>query len=89
MLVIGYIEKHKEICTEEDCPFNKYLKKKKKVGDNDMQDNCIQLLKQLERMYRMGIKKYPESTKLRLSFAFFHLERTKNKSKAYEEFSNA
>ena len=40
-------------------------------------------------MYRMGIKKFPDSTKLRLSFAFFHLERTKNKNKAYEEFSKA
>lgn len=38
-----------------------------------MEDNCIQLLKQLERMYRIGIKKYPKCTKLRLNFAFFHL----------------
>lgn len=36
MLLIGYIEKHKEICTEEDCPFSKYLKKKKKYGENEM-----------------------------------------------------
>jgi hypothetical protein len=48
-----------------------------------MEDNCVQLLKQLERMYKIGIKKYPESTKLRISFAFFHLERTKNKNKAF------
>ncbi len=54
-----------------------------------MEDNMTQLIKQLERMYILGIKKYPISTKLRLSFAFFYLERTKNKKKAYEEFSNA
>ena len=27
MLLIGYIEKHKEICTEEDCPLKQTKKK--------------------------------------------------------------
>lgn len=36
-------------------------------------------------MYKIGIKKYPNCTRLRLSFAFFQLERLKNKNKAYEE----
>jgi hypothetical protein len=40
-------------------------------------------------MYKLGVKKYPDCTKLRLSFAFFQLERLKNKNKAYEEFSLA
>lgn len=92
MLLIGYIEKHKEICTELQCPL-KVVKKKLRRGDdeqgNEIEDNCEQLLKQIQRMYRIGIKKFPDCTKLRLSFAFFHLERTKNKEKAYEQFANA
>lgn len=40
-------------------------------------------------MYKTGIKKFPECTNLRISYAFFHLERTKNKDKAYEEFAQA
>jgi hypothetical protein len=34
-------------------------------------------------MYKLGVKKYPDCTQLRLSFAFFQLERLKNKNKAY------
>jgi deoxyadenosine/deoxycytidine kinase len=86
MLLIGYIEKHKEVCTEEDCPLKVYKKRASANGrqNSDIEESTIQLIKQLERMYISGIKKYPTCTKLRLSFAFFHLERTKNKKKAYE-----
>lgn len=54
-----------------------------------MEENCKQLIKQLDRMFQLGLRKYPTSTKLRLSYAFFHLERTKNKNRAYEEFVRA
>jgi hypothetical protein len=36
-------------------------------------------------MYISGLKKFPDSTRLRLSYAFFLLERFKNKNKAYEQ----
>ena len=35
------------------------------------------------------MKKFPECTKLRLSYAFFQLEQMRNKERAYEEFSAA
>lgn len=72
MLLIGYIEKHKEVCNEEDCPL-KTTKKKKDSDVGEMEENCRLLIKQLDRMYLNGIRKYPRSTKLRLSYAFFHL----------------
>ena len=50
---------------------------------NEKEDLIEKLLRQLERMYKLGIKKYPTCTRLRLSFAFFQLERVKNKNKAY------
>lgn len=40
-------------------------------------------------MFRAGVKKFPECTKLRLSYAFFQLEQMRNKERAYEEFSAA
>lgn len=82
MLLIGYIEKHKEICNEADCPLKGERRKKK--GDDSMDYSCQQMLKQIERMFRSGIKKFPECTKLRISFAFFQLEHLRNKERAYE-----
>lgn len=42
------------------------------------------LLKKIEKMYKSGIKKFPYCTQLRLSYAFFNLERINNRNKAYE-----
>ena len=68
---------------EEDCPL-KATRKKKEDEEGEMEENCKQLLKHIDRTYTEGLKKFPNSTKLRLSYALFHLERTKNKNKAYE-----
>lgn len=54
-----------------------------------MDENCKLLTIQLERMYKQGIKKFPQSTKLHISFAFFYMEELKQKAKAYEEFIRA
>ena len=44
---------------------------------------------QVERMFLQGIKKYPECTKLRLSFAFFLMEKVKDNKRAYAQFTIA
>jgi len=51
-----------------------------------MKENCDLLILQIERMYKQGIIKFPNSTKLHISFAFFYMERMHNQSKAYQEF---
>lgn len=81
MLLIGYIERHKELCNELDCPLK--VEKRKKKDKDTMAYNCAQLIKQIERMFKTGLKKFPDCTKLRLSFAFFNLEHIRNKKKAY------
>lgn len=48
-----------------------------------MEYSCNQVLKQVERMFKNGIKKFPDSTKLRMSYAFFQLQHFKNKERAY------
>lgn len=40
-------------------------------------------------MYNQGIKKFPQSTKLHISFAFFYMEQIHQNAKAYEEFVRA
>lgn len=54
-----------------------------------MEYSCQQVLKQVDLMFKSGIKKFPNCTKLRLSYAFFQLEQLKNKERAYEEFTNS
>ena len=54
-----------------------------------MDENCKLLIVQLERMYKQGIKKFPNCTKLHISFAFFYMEQLKQNAKAYEEFVKA
>ncbi len=42
MLLIGYVEKHKETCSEEDCPLkNKHNKFKKKKGGQNSNVNIM------------------------------------------------
>ena len=43
----------------------------------------------IDRMYSEYLKKFPKSAKLRFSYAFFLLERGKNKKKALEELNIA
>ena len=88
MLLLGYIEKHIEVCVEEDCPL-RINKTRFMTGKEEEELSCKQLLKQLERMFLYGIKKYPQCTKLYLSLAFFYMEKMNNKNKAYEYFTKA
>jgi hypothetical protein len=87
MLLIGYIEKHKEICNESDCPLK--AERKRHNAEDNMEYICSQVIKQLDRMFKNGIKKFSDCTKLRMSYAFFQLEHMKNKEQAYEEFASA
>jgi hypothetical protein len=68
---------------EEDCPI-KLKRAKKEEMLSEMDENCKLLIMQLERMYKQGIKKFPTSTKLHISLAFFYMERLKQNARAYE-----
>lgn len=47
------------------------------------------LLKLIESLFKFGVKKYPQCTKLHLTFAFFYMEKLEKKSKAFEQFTRA
>ena len=81
MLLIGYIEKHKEVCNEADCPLRSEGRRRRE--EQGMEQSCQMVFKQMERMFKGGVKKFPECTKLRVSYAFFQLEQMRNKERAY------
>ncbi|KRX00216.1 hypothetical protein PPERSA_10715 [Pseudocohnilembus persalinus] len=87
MLLIGYVEKHKEICELDDCYLKLKVNVKKKMSiQEEMNETCKQLIKELERMYLKSLKKFPRDTNLRLSYAFFLLERMKKQDSSQEQF---
>ncbi|KAL4460691.1 hypothetical protein ABPG72_017167 [Tetrahymena utriculariae] len=86
MLLIGYVEKHKEVCQEEDCPLKIKKTRKGKHADIEMDEIIKNLIKELGRLYQNGLRKFPTCTKLRLSYAFFLFERLKKKEEALVQF---
>ncbi|CAD8148889.1 unnamed protein product [Paramecium pentaurelia] len=89
MLLVGYIEKHKETCNYDDCPLKTKLKQKKKGSQNDINEIIRGLIQELDRMFVQGLKKFPNSTYLRIFYALFLIERRNNKQKALEQFELA
>lgn len=81
MLLIGYIEKHKETCKYNDCYFKFSRRRNTELDMNDMIRGLIQ---ELEKMFKDGIKKFPKSAELKIFYALFIMERKKNKEAAYK-----
>ncbi len=53
MLLTGYIEKHKDLCNEDDCPL------KVPLASEDPEEKVACLLRQVNRMFEAGLKKFP------------------------------
>lgn len=69
---------------------NKSKKDKKRaflLGQN--QDNYQMLLLHAKSLYRMAIQKFPNCSSLRLSYAFFLIERMNKKTEALAELNVA
>ena len=69
ILLRGHISLYEETCIIENCPLKKYLSYKNKGIDAR-----IFLIEHLELVYKLGIKKFPYSFKLKLSYANFVFE---------------
>jgi hypothetical protein len=83
LMLVGYIQKHKEICPEHDCPLK--VTKPSQSDASDEKETIIRLIRVIERLYISGTKKFKKSVKLRISYAFFLLERLNMRKKALEE----
>ncbi|CAD8148074.1 unnamed protein product [Paramecium pentaurelia] len=84
MLLIGYIEKHKETCKQNDC----YFKQRRKTQNSEQLDDLKRgLIIELDKMFRLGLRKFWSSASLRIFYALFLMERRNNKNDAYLQFN--
>lgn len=87
VLLVGYIEKHKETCGNDDCPLKVASKKKnRKTQFAEIEEQIKGLILELDKMFVNGLKKFPSSVELRIFYALFLYERRNNQTKALEEF---
>ena len=84
ILLKGYIEQFEESCALKDCALKKYTNSLK----NNNIDAIVFLLQHCEQMYQTAISKFPMCTSLRISYAFFLLERMNKKQQASLELAN-
>lgn len=85
ILLKGYIAIYEETCNIHDCALKKYLYNLEHLN---METNAF-LLQHAETLFQTGISKFPNCTALRISNAFFLLERLNKKQQANIELVNA
>ncbi len=85
ILLKGYISIYEESCNIPECALKKYLYNL----DNNNMDTTAFLLQHAEALYQNEISKFPNCTSLRISYAFFLLERLNKKQQANIELINA
>jgi hypothetical protein len=83
ILLKGYIFLYEESCATDDCELKKYLANM----ENNL-DSAIFLYQHAETLYQNAISKFPNCTALRISYAFFLLEKINKKSQANLELMN-
>ena len=95
LLLAGYIEQHKDVCIEEDCPLKiskKKLRKDKSELDMTFDEAIARLNQVIERMYVAGLKEFKTNARLRIAYALFLLDRKEsqiNQNRALEELEIA
>lgn len=80
----GYIFLHNEQCSLADCPLEKYVKELE-LG----KDIIAYLYQHAQYIFQLGISKFPYCTSLRMSYAFFLVERLNNRVKSLMELKTA
>lgn len=100
----GYVFQHEDECSSRDCQLKQYKeqlmttskqKKENKKKQHHPQslssssENCAHLLEYAKSLYREGLKKFPDSTSLKIQYAFFLMERMNKKAEAFQEFNQA
>ena len=96
LLLAGYIEQHKDVCLEDDCPLKTTKKRKKdkiphqnQANESAFEDSVKQLYYVMDRMYILGLKTFKKSCKLRISYSFFCLGKMENRDKALYQLAAA
>jgi len=93
----GFIYDHEETCDKKDCPLKLYKQnivgmvkdKKRKVGRNLGAENNNLLWSYANKLFQVGLAKFPNATMMRISYAIFLKENMGNKNMAINELFNA
>jgi hypothetical protein len=79
----GYLDYHRMICNKEDCPAKKKLMKTTKFskmlrleGENEQ---VIMITSVLQKIIFYALMQFPNSTKLRIIYALYLLDRIRSK----------
>jgi hypothetical protein len=83
ILLKGYIYLYEESCSFSECALKKYI-----YSLEHQNETIAFLLQHAETLYQNGISKFPNCTALRISYAFFLLERMNKKQQANLELLN-
>lgn len=81
----GYLYLYEETCTSPDCALKKFLHNYK---FNNSEIHAF-LLQHAEFLYQSGISKFPNCTKLRISYGSFLIDRMNKKQQGLIEFGGA
>jgi len=84
IILKGYIHIFEDTCTTQDCDLKRYREE-----INQGKISHTNLLLHAQHLYQLGINRFPSCTSLRVSFAFFLLERLNDKRRALIELTNA
>ena len=85
IILQGYITIYEESCNIQECALKKYIYN---LEFNNI-DTIGFLIQHAETLYQNGISKFPSCTSLRITYAFFLLERLNKKQQANIELINA
>ncbi len=77
ILLKGYITIHEETCVNEECPLKKFL-----ANPNNFNIQKMSLLHYMNIMFNEGIKKFPNSKILMMTFVQFNYEKKYNLNSA-------
>ncbi|CAD8178454.1 unnamed protein product [Paramecium pentaurelia] len=90
ILVLGFLEVHKQTCLNPQCAIKTSIELSKKFKDNlKYTDKRIILKEIIDQIYLLGLQTYPLSVELKLHYSYFLLDTLEQGQKALIEVDKA
>lgn len=83
VMLDGFLDFHRSQCNKEECPSKRRIMKTTKFSKQMRQagesETLITLIATIQQMYYHGLQKFPNSTRLRILYALYLLDKTNSK----------
>ncbi|CAD8076307.1 unnamed protein product [Paramecium primaurelia] len=90
ILVLGFLEVHKQTCLNPQCAIKTSIELSKKFKDNLKYTDKRMILKEIiDQIYQLGLQTYPLSVELKLHYSYFLLDTLEQGQKALIEVDKA